>query len=49
VAFTALCGWLLMLRFATLRTAARIANLGRQLALAEAELADRSARARMSS
>ncbi len=49
VAFTALCGWLLMLRFATLRTAARIANLGRQLALAEAELADRSAQARMSS
>lgn len=49
VAFTALCAWLLMLRFATLRAAARITNFGRQLALAEAELADRSMRVRMSS
>jgi heme exporter protein C len=48
-AFTALCTWLLMLRFATLRTAARIANLGRQLALTEAEMADRGAQVRMSS
>ncbi|MBV8056226.1 MAG: cytochrome c biogenesis protein CcsA [Deltaproteobacteria bacterium] len=48
-AFTALCAWLLMLRFSTLRTAARIANLGRQLALAEAEIADRSMQLRRSS
>jgi heme exporter protein C len=48
-AFTALCAWLLMLRFATLRTTARIANLGRNLALAQAELTDRSAPARRSS
>jgi heme exporter protein C len=45
-AFTALCAWLLMLRFSTLRTTARIANLDRQLALAEAEMADRSAQVR---
>src|SRR6266851_1673955 len=42
-AFTALCVWLLMLRFATLRTAARVDSIGRQLALAEAELGDTSA------
>lgn len=48
-AFTVLCAWLLMLRFSTLRTTARIANLGRQLALAEAEMADRSAQVRRSS
>jgi heme exporter protein C len=48
-AFTALCAWLLMLRFATLRTAARISNLARQLALAEAEISDRGAEARASS
>ena len=46
VAFTSLCGWLLMLRFATLRTTARIANLARRLAVAEAELADGSPSAR---
>jgi heme exporter protein C len=48
-AFTALCVWLLMLRFSTLRTTARIADLGRQLALAEAEMADRSGQVRRSS
>src|SRR5215472_12765819 len=47
-AFTALCTWLLMLRFSTLRSTARIANLGRQLALAEAEIADRRAQVRRS-
>ncbi|HJU11823.1 MAG TPA: cytochrome c biogenesis protein CcsA [Candidatus Binataceae bacterium] len=41
-AFTALCVWLLMLRFATLRSTARVANLGRELALAEAEITDHS-------
>jgi heme exporter protein C len=46
-AFTALCIWLLMLRFATLRTATRIANMARELAMAEAALADRSTQARM--
>jgi heme exporter protein C len=44
-AFTALGAWLMMLRFATLRMMARIIKLGRQLALAEAEIADRSAQA----
>jgi heme exporter protein C len=44
-AFTALCVWLLMLRFATLRSKTRIVNLGRELALTEAELADSSAHA----
>jgi heme exporter protein C len=48
-AFTALCAWLLMLRFATLRTAAHITDLSRQLALAEARLADRSGLGEMSS
>jgi heme exporter protein C len=48
-AFTALGAWLLMLRFSTLRTTARIANIGRQLALAEAEIADRSVQVRRSS
>jgi heme exporter protein C len=48
-AFTTLAAWLMILRFATLRTMARIINLGRQLALAEAEIADRSAQARGSS
>jgi heme exporter protein C len=48
-AFTVLCVWLVMLRFATLRATARIAELGRELANAEAELADRGAPARMSS
>ena len=48
-AFTALSAWLLMLRFSTLRTTVRIANLGRQLALAEAEIADRSVQVRRSS
>ena len=47
-AFTALSAWLLMLRFSTLRSTARIANLGRQLALAEAEIADRRAQVRRS-
>jgi heme exporter protein C len=48
-AFSALGAWLLMLRFSTLRTTARIANIGRQLALAEAEIADRSVQVRRSS
>jgi heme exporter protein C len=48
-AFTALCIWLLMLRFTTLRTARRITSLARKLALMEAELSDRSGRAAMSS
>ena len=48
-AFTVLSAWLLMLRFATLRAAARLTNLGRQLALTEAEMADRSAQHVMSS
>jgi len=48
-AFTALCVWLLLLRFATLRTKTRIDNLRRDLALVEAELADRSIQARLSS
>jgi heme exporter protein C len=42
VAVTALGVWLLMLRFATLRITARIAQLGRELALMERELADRA-------
>jgi heme exporter protein C len=41
IAFTALSVWLLMLRFALLRTATRITSMGRKLALAEAELFDR--------
>jgi heme exporter protein C len=41
--FTALGVWLLMLRFATLRTATRLNNLQRQVAFARAELADRAA------
>ena len=45
VAFTLLCAWLLMLRFMMLRTAGRIVELGRQLALAEAERSDRSSMA----
>jgi heme exporter protein C len=49
VAFTALCAWLLMLRFATLRATARIGSIGHQLALARAALLDRSAEARLSS
>ncbi len=49
VAFTALGAWLMMLRFATLRTKARIINLGRQLALVEAEIADSSMQVRRSS
>jgi heme exporter protein C len=44
-AFSVLCTWLLMLRFATLRTGARVTNLFRLLALTEAEMSDRSARA----
>jgi len=48
VAFTALWLWLLMLRFATLRTKTRIDNLHRELLLVEAELADRSIQARLS-
>jgi heme exporter protein C len=48
-AFTGLCVWLLLLRFATLRTAGRIVKLSRELAIAEAEIADRSAPAQMSS
>ena len=47
VAFTVLCAWLLMLRFATLRAAARLANIARQLALARGEIADRRAPARL--
>jgi hypothetical protein len=47
--FTLLSAWLLMLRFATLRAAARLTKLGRQLALAQAEMADRSAQHLMSS
>ncbi len=43
--FTALCVWLLMLRFATLRTTRRINNLGRELALAEGDVADWSSAA----
>ena len=39
-AVTALCVWLLMLRFATLRTAARIVQIGRKLALMEGDFAD---------
>jgi heme exporter protein C len=49
MAFTLLCAWLLTLRFVILRTTARIVDLGRQLALAEAELADRSPAARVQS
>jgi heme exporter protein C len=45
VAFTLLCTWLLMFRFVMLRTAGRIVELGRQLALAEAERSDRSSMA----
>jgi len=45
-AFTVLGTWLLMLRFATLRTTARIINVGRQLALMEAEMVDMGAQAR---
>jgi heme exporter protein C len=48
-AFTVLCAWLLTLRFATLRTTARIANLSRRLALAQAEMVDRNAEIRKSS
>ncbi|MBV8774817.1 MAG: cytochrome c biogenesis protein CcsA [Deltaproteobacteria bacterium] len=48
-AFTGLCVWLLLLRFAILRTARRITSLGRELALAEAELSDRNRQAVMSS
>jgi heme exporter protein C len=44
-AFTVLGVWLIMLRFATLRMMARINNLGGQLALAEAEIADHRAQA----
>jgi heme exporter protein C len=49
IAFTALCIWLLMLRFAILRAARRITGLGRKLALTDAELSDRSRQALMSS
>ena len=49
IAFSALCVWLLMLRFALLRTARRITSTGRKLALAKAELAERSGQAVMSS
>ena len=42
VAFSVLGVWLLMLRFAMLRTAGHLANFGRQLALAEVQMADRS-------
>jgi heme exporter protein C len=48
-AFTALCAWLLMLRFAILRMATRIARVARQMALVEAELADRRNQRRMAS
>ena len=44
-AFTVLAVWLIMLRFAILRMMARINNLGGQLALAEAEIADHRAQA----
>src|SRR5215470_15630788 len=40
-AFTVLCVWLLMLRFATLRMSTRIVELSRDLVLMEGELADR--------
>src|SRR5215469_15525091 len=46
-AFTALCAWLLMLRFATLRTSSRLAGLSRELSLARADLADRKSQPRM--
>jgi heme exporter protein C len=39
-AFTALCTWLLMIRFATLRTTARLHRVQTRLAMAKAELAD---------
>jgi heme exporter protein C len=42
-AFTALGVWLLMLRFATLRSATRLDNMQRRLAVARAALADRVA------
>jgi heme exporter protein C len=48
-AVTALCVWLLMLRFATLRMATRIVELGRDLVLMEGELADRGIPNRVSS
>jgi heme exporter protein C len=48
-AVTIFCVWLLMLRFATLRTTTRIVNLGRELAVLEAELADCSSPAPISS
>jgi heme exporter protein C len=47
VAVTLLWAWLLMLRFVMLRTTRRIVDLGRQLALAEAEFADRGLVARV--
>jgi heme exporter protein C len=49
VAFTALCGWLLSLRLATLRTFRRISRLSRELAFARAQLADRAANVQLSS
>jgi len=39
-AFTALCGWLVMLRFATLRTSTLIRRLAREMALAKADIGD---------
>jgi heme exporter protein C len=39
-AFTALFAWMLMLRFATLRTDARMRNAARELALLQAEAGD---------
>jgi heme exporter protein C len=45
-AFTALGTWLLALRFTILRTTTRIANLRREVALAEAEQADQNVEVR---
>src|SRR5215472_196383 len=46
-AFTVLGTWLLMLRFATLRTSSRLAGLSRELSLARADVADSKSQPRM--
>jgi heme exporter protein C len=49
VAFTTLCVWLLSLRLATLRTSRLISGLSREVALVQAQMADRVANVQMSS
>jgi heme exporter protein C len=49
VAFTTLCVWLLSLRLATLRTSRLISGLSREVALVQAQIADRVANVQMSS